>query len=339
MSTTLDASGMHLFFGENVEGTSVGDDFVRLITNEIVEILKLHDNKIEGQIVNNLLENGRQSLLKYKDEIISKTYKEVMNGNDNKLMISLKKYFRQQWETQYGASNQWFISFLKQYENGENHDTYECVLIRTVEYGSMYMKDCPILSIVLQLLFESIDDDCLKETNVFDDLWFTITNDGLKSITKYSDYIVKSVMNEQLKSQSILFQALREYYRENVFSSLKQSNIVDRKNLYELALDNVAVHGWLTDMKPIEDNVSPKSYRMLLDKLHSFHKKQKPPQKEKSNVTQVRPTKVDLKRGPTLTDNDTKVKRKQGNLNLIDSFPKIFSLRILHATSSEMLWL
>ncbi|CAF4655141.1 unnamed protein product, partial [Rotaria sp. Silwood2] len=171
-------------------------------------------------MVNDLLENGRRSLVEYEEDIISEIYTDAMNENDNKLMISLKKYFQQKWETQYGTSNQWFISFLKEYENGENRDIYERVLNRTAEYGNRFMKHCPILSIVVQLLFESIDDQCLTEANIFDDqyleeasvfnnqcmeetnvcdeLWFSITNDGLQSITKYSEYIVEDVMNQQL---------------------------------------------------------------------------------------------------------------------------------------------
>jgi hypothetical protein len=151
MAAASDVLGMHLNFSENIDGNSVGGDFVRLIKNEIAEILHLNDNTTDGQIVNDLLENGRRSLPKYEDDIMPKTYKEVMDGDDNKLMISLKKYFRQIWETQYGASNQWFISFLKQYEDGEHHDLYERVLIRSAEYGNKYMKDYPILSIILQL--------------------------------------------------------------------------------------------------------------------------------------------------------------------------------------------
>ena len=44
------------------------------------------------------------------------------------------------------------------------------------------MKRYPKLSIVLQLLFEKIDDNYLQNTNVFDNLWFTTTNESIKSI-------------------------------------------------------------------------------------------------------------------------------------------------------------
>ncbi|CAF4883015.1 unnamed protein product [Rotaria sp. Silwood1] len=167
-----------------------------------------------------------------------------------------------------------------------NHNAYERVLIRTSKYGNKYMKDCPVLSIVLQILFEGIDDECLKETNVFDDLWFTLTNDGLSSITKYSEYISKNCMSQQLKSQSILFRALSEHYRENVFLSLKESKIVGDGNIYKLILDDITEHGWLTDVQSIKDDVAPRSCNMLLEKLRSFHKKAELPQREESKTTQ-----------------------------------------------------
>ncbi|CAF3325797.1 unnamed protein product [Rotaria sp. Silwood2] len=234
----------------------------------------LEDHESKDQIVSDLLESGRQSLVKYQKDIIYEIYTHVMDGNENKLIILLKMYFQQKWETEYGASsNQWFISFIKKYQNGENHNIYERILTRTAEYGNTYMKNYPILSIILQLLFEFIDDKYLKETNIFDDLWFTITIDGLKSITKYSDYIIEDVMNEQLnKSQSTLFQALREYYRQAVFLKLQQSYILDEQNLYDLVLDNVTEHGWLVGLQEIRNKIPWKSYNRLLENVSCFLK-------------------------------------------------------------------
>lgn len=268
MAESLNLSGIQISVSETPDDADAGDDTVKIITNEIIFVLQLGDNENKDQIVNDLLDGGRQSLAKYQEDIIPDIYTDMMANNDNKLITLLQKYFQQQWETQYGAANEWFVSFLRQCQNGENHGLYTYVLFRTAEYGNTYMKSWPILSIVLQILFESIDDQCLKETNIFNDLWLTVTNGGLKSITKFSDYIIEDVMNEQLnKSQLILFQALREYYREQLFLLFKQNNIVDKQNLYDLALDNVAEYGWLTGIQAIQKRVTPRSYKMLLENL------------------------------------------------------------------------
>jgi len=244
------------------------------IIKKITDVLELDgDDEELNEIVNCLLENGRQSLTKYEESITPRIYKEIMIGYDNQLVLSLNKYFEKLWELEYGQTNQWFISFLKSYKI-ECTDVYQCVLHRSVDVGNIYMKNCPILSIVLQLLFEDINDERLKTTTIFDDLWFTITNNGLRSIEKYSEYIVRSVYKQQMEFSSTLHQALREYFRSNVFSSLKELKIRERKNLYESILDSVVEYGWLTDLKSVEDNLTKKSLKSLLEKLSSFYQRQ-----------------------------------------------------------------
>ncbi|CAF1473895.1 unnamed protein product, partial [Rotaria sordida] len=241
---------------------------LKIITNELIKILALDDDdENKDKIINDLLKNGRQSLINYQKDIKPKIYREQMNGNDNELMTLLKKYFEQKWEVEYGSSNAWFIAYLKQCKNNDNV-TYENVLTRTAEYGNKYMKNCPILSIILQILLKDIDNKCLQEKNLFDDLWLTITNDGLKSIIEYSKYIASEIINELInEKQSILFQALREYYRQELFRLFQQNNIADKENLCDLALDNIVEYGWIDGIKAIEDTIAPKKFEMLLDSI------------------------------------------------------------------------
>ncbi|CAF3595966.1 unnamed protein product [Rotaria sp. Silwood1] len=229
----------------------VDDEVLKLAKNEIICCLDLEEHEIKDKIINDLLENGRQSLFKYEEDLRPDIYGATINENDGKLMKSLKKYIEQQWKVKYGSSNQWFILFLKEYEVAVNYDS---VLKRTAEYGNKYMKDCPILSIVLQLLFEGIDDKCFDETNVFNDLWCAITNNGLKSIENFPDD----------KKRSVLFQALREYYRPKLFELLEKNRVADKDNLHELALDNVAEYGWLQETIPVSDDTSGKQGKLDL---------------------------------------------------------------------------
>ncbi|CAF3380515.1 unnamed protein product [Rotaria sp. Silwood2] len=300
MAESSNESEMHVSFVH---------DMIKSLADEIAELLDLDGSESKGQIMNDLFENGRQSLVNYEEDIICERYKDVMNGSENKLMFLLKKYYRQKWEVQYGKSHPWFISFIEQYQNGECHDIYERVLTHAAEYGDKHTETCRVLSIVLQFLFDTIDDECWTKTKLFDDkylkeqpifdsqylretensddqflkeisicdgLWYAISNDGLKSITKYSDYIVPDVMHEQLnKSQSVLFQALREYYRTQLFPLLKENRILYRQELYDLALDNVAEHGWLNGIQAIQQRVAPKHYKKLLENINSVLQKRK----------------------------------------------------------------
>jgi hypothetical protein len=257
---------------EDLDDAVSDDDIIKLAINEIIRCLDLDDNERKDEIVNDLLNYGRQSLTKYEEDFTPKMYSAVMNGNDSDLLKSLKNYFEQQWKVQYGSSNKWFILFLKQYQDDDN---YEIVLNRTAEYGNKYMKTCPILSIVLQILFDGLDDKCFNESNVFNDLWFTIINDGLKSIEKYSDYITPSRLNKLInKEQLVLFQALREFYRPQLFKLLEEVNIRDKENLYELILDNVAENGWSTGLQASRNNIIPRCFKILFEKIPSYQKEQ-----------------------------------------------------------------
>jgi hypothetical protein len=291
---------------KNSDNSADDDAAIISIQNEIISVLQLKNNKNKDQIINNLLQNGRQSLVVYQKDIIPKIYTEVMDSNNSKLLNLLKRYFQRQCETRYCSSNEWFISFLKQNQNGEYHDLYECVLTRTAEYGNKYMKNCPVLSIVLQLLFDGIDDNCLQTTNVFDRLWFTITNEGIKSIEKYSDYIIRGTMTEQINNkQSVLFEAIREYYRSQLFLLLKLNNIEDQENIYQLTLDSVAEHGWLTGVQAIQKKITVKSYTALLKDIQLLLGKRETAYSVKDNST----ASADIHSGSTCN----KKHKNQGN--------------------------
>ncbi|CAF4014989.1 unnamed protein product [Rotaria sordida] len=217
----------------------VADDHpLKLVKNEIIRALDLEEHETKDEIINDLLENGLRSLSKYEEELLPYIYAAALNEKDGKLRKSLKKYIELQWKIKYGLSNQWFMKFLEDHKDTVN---YNSVLNRTAIYGNKWLKDFPILSIVLQLLFEGIDDKFFDETNAFNDLWHTITDGGLKSIEKFSNYMDESTMLKLInKKQPVLFQALREYYRPKLFKLLEKSQIPDKDNFYEVALDSVA---------------------------------------------------------------------------------------------------
>ncbi|CAF4112277.1 unnamed protein product [Adineta steineri] len=260
------------------------------IVGDIINLLQLDDAETKIEIMKDLLTDGRQSLVKHKRDIIPKLYTTEMDSADGKLIALLKKYFQQQWEKQYDSTNAWFISFIKKCQDEKNPELYERVLTRTAEYGNKYMRDCPTLSIILQLLFEHIDNECLEKTNTFNDLWFTVTNKSLLSITNYSDYIDKEVMNTQLdKNQSTLFLALREYYRPKLFSLLKEHNISEEQTLYDLALDSVTEHGWLIGIQAIQQEVPPKYYDRLLETIRFVQQQQQEQTQQTATLVNTQP--------------------------------------------------
>ena len=267
MASYIDASEVIIVSDETVDSTNGSDAAIKSIINDIKNVLKVEDTDDENRILNDLLESGRQSLVKYDQEISPEIYTCLMASDDNQLITLLKKYFQLKWEKQYGTSYQWFRSFLEQYQDDDN---YQCVLQRTAEHGNKHMKTNSILSIILQVLFECIDDECLETTNVFDELWSTVTNNGLKAILQYSDYIAKDVLDRLInKEQLVLFKALCEHYRPRLFKLLTESEIKDKDNLYELALNGVVENGWLNGIEAVKNKIAPKRFKILFDKISS----------------------------------------------------------------------
>ena len=250
--------------------TDEANDPIGAIVIKMIDHLQIQNNEKKDEIVRGLLKNGRQSVSNYREEISQDLYTSSMADTASELLQLLKQYFELYWNIRYASKHEWFRIFLEQYQHGDNRELYDNVLTRTAEYGEMYMNDDPILSIVLQLLFEGMDDSCFTENHVFNDLWLAITCGGLKAMQKYAEYIPEDVMSEQLNNKnSPLFQALREHFRTQLLCMLKQSSIIDRQNLYEVALDNVTEHGWIRGVQAIQKRCTPKSYEKLLKNIQT----------------------------------------------------------------------
>ncbi|CAF0912539.1 unnamed protein product [Didymodactylos carnosus] len=261
---------------EKMNDSGGGGCVVVTLTEEIIKLLHLEDNENKDEIVNDLLENGREALQNHQRDITPEVYEREMNNQNSELLQLLKKYVKQQWKTQYCSLHEWFRLFLEEHEKEDTFVLYESIVLRTAEHGNKYMKQCPLLSIVIQLLFDSIDDDCLKQNpSIFDDLWITITNNGLKSIQKYSSYISEEVKNQQItKTNKALFMGLCEYFRQPLFNLLKGSKVIDRDKLYNFTLDNVAEHGWLDGVEQIRKKVAPVLFELLLHNINLFRENQ-----------------------------------------------------------------
>ncbi|CAF0730234.1 unnamed protein product [Adineta steineri] len=242
-------------------------------TEKICEFLELEFTDEKDEIISNVLNNGRQALVKYEGILVPEVYSAeiIIDTVDNSAIASespketallefLKQHIFQRWKA--ACINQpqiWeFITKTKD----ENNDHFEAVLRHTAEYGRKYTKSSSILSVVLQLLFSSIDDECLKNENVFSDLLTAVTNEGLQGCKKFDQYICQDDLNEQLdNSNSPLYLALRIYYYEKVPELLKQHKIPDAKNLlYSLVADSVTKMGWLDGIVSVKSKIPPVKY-------------------------------------------------------------------------------
>ena len=255
-------------------------DKLKSIIDQIINILQIDDEEKKDEILEDLFKFGQQSLTKYEDYLIPDIYIKMTKTDDNELIKELKNYFEEQIRREYAHSHPWFIEYLNQIQSNDYQDLYADVFIRMAKYGNEFIKNCSILSIILQILFEGLFDQCLKEKNIFDkllfrilfdELWFTITINGIKSMTKYSQYITENLLNEQINdNQSILYRSLSEYYHQELIPFLKDCNIRDRQNLHQLVLNQFTLLGWKDGLPTIKSQIPPKSYENLSARIENY---------------------------------------------------------------------
>ena len=269
---------------------------------KVSQLLELESAEEKDHIVADVLENGRQALVKYENVLVPDVYSgEINKSNKNStvtadtsseetpLLKLLKQYVYQQWEmTCKDQPILWlFINKVKD----ENNDHYELILRRTAEYGTTYTKSSSILAIVLQLLFQGIDDDCLTNKDVFSKLWSSVTDEGLKACNNFADYIAEDDLKQQLDDPvSPLFQALRTYYDEKLPELFKKHSISDTKDLYNIAIDNVTKSGWLVGVEAVKGKIPPVKYKQLLVDITP------PPPQTPQEVTPQTPIPTDSKK-------------------------------------------
>ena len=250
-------------------------DQLQLIVDQIINLLRLNENEKKDEILNDLFQYGQRSLETYKDYLIADVYTSVLNDDENELIKNLKKYFEEQWNRQYQSSNSLLIRLLNEVKSNDYHDIYEQVLTRTAKHGKKYVKNCTILALSLQVFFEGITDQCLEDTTIFDELWYAITTDGIQSIQKYSDYITADLMNKQINNkQSMLFQSLHEYYRQELIPLFQQCDIKDRQNLYQLAPECLAESGWNIGLQAVSSRILSAAFKNLSEKVNLYLKEQ-----------------------------------------------------------------
>ncbi|CAM4917128.1 unnamed protein product, partial [Rotaria socialis] len=69
------------------------------------------------------------------------------------------------------------------------------------------------------------------------------------------------------KLDGSVFIALREYYRNELFRILKESGVLNRSNLYELALGCVTEHGWIQGLNMIKTGTMKTNFDRLMEEI------------------------------------------------------------------------
>ncbi|CAF1059035.1 unnamed protein product, partial [Adineta steineri] len=243
---------------------------------KICDILELDDSDKSKQIVEKSITDGRQALHDHDQDFPPRILREEVDGSQSEVLKFLKCYIEQEW---YRNTPEWFQQYLRQ-QKKTSPDIYHQVLIRTADYGSKFLKENILLSLVIQFLFE-FDDKRLYETPTIDEIWETLITYGRQGIEQYSEEISSNVKEEQLTSdESPLYLALQDYYCKSLKTLFEDPDIgIRRANTIKIALTCVANDGWWKGLhnKKVVDEIASKKFKKLLEKLIDYLKQNKLP--------------------------------------------------------------
>jgi hypothetical protein len=228
-----------------------------------------YDNN--NEIISALLKGGRQMLFQYKDFIIFEVFTVEKNWtnkqkNQTPLLELLREYNFEKLQTLLEQNQSALFSLIKEQKDFRNSDHFRNVEIRFAQYGTTYTRSSFILSFVLQLLFDGITDDCMMKANIFTNLFKCLTDKGIHGAEEqeYAKYIAPDDLREQIdEDQSMLYLALRMYFREEVGQLFSQHDIYDKNQRYDLLADKTTKDGWLTGIESMKDKISQVQYNTV----------------------------------------------------------------------------
>jgi len=253
------------------------------IAEQISNYLGLDTLDQKEQIVNDLLQNGRQMFRKYEKfvspEIFLAETSEANSLNehgDSPLLSLIKQHIMNQWELSLQSLSPVLLFINRTKE--ECFDHFNRVLQTTAETRG---TSAPILFILIQLLFQTLDPAADK--NVLNEIFNSLTSDGIQSLRKFANYIAGEDLEEQLSSdESPLFLSLLLYNNDQIPALLKKHKIPNTKDLYNLAIHSVTTSGLLIGLESVRAKIAPISYKSLTESLRDG----KPPLQLTTEVAQ-----------------------------------------------------
>jgi hypothetical protein len=253
------------------------------IAEQISNYLGLDTLDQKEQIVNDLLQNGRQMFRKYEKfvspEIFLAETSEANSLNehgDSPLLSLIKQHIMNQWELSLQSLSPVLLFINRTKE--ECFDHFNRVLQTTAETGG---TSAPILLILIQLIFQTLDPAADK--NVLNEIFNSLTTDGIQSLRKFANYIAGEDLEEQLSSyESPIFLSLLLYNNDQIPALLKKHKIPNTRDLYKLAIHSVTKSGLLIGLESVRAKIAPISYKSLTESLRD----DKPPLQLTTEVAQ-----------------------------------------------------
>ena len=241
----------------------------------ILEILQLDNSAQSKNIAEESISKGRQILVEYEDKIDPDIFQRQMNSDSNELFELLKTYWEQQWEL---ATEEWFRAFLSEQKTTAT-ELYNQILFRNAQWGSKFLQDNLILSLIIQFIFEFNEDE-MEDNTLFHDIWQTLTTEGRQGINRYSTHIPPIVLKAQLEDpRSPLYLALQNYFHQRSVDLFKQKEVnITKPDVIKIVLDRVAHCGWQNGLEDetIRNSIAAKRLTALKEICNALFNTQPP---------------------------------------------------------------
>ncbi|CAF1295886.1 unnamed protein product [Rotaria sordida] len=243
---------------------------------KICEILELDDSDQSKRIAEKSITDGRKALHDYDQDLSPRILRDEIDESQSEVLKLLIRYIEQEW---YRNTPEWFQQYLQQ-KKTVSSNIYNQILIRTADYGSKFIKENLLLSLIIQFLFE-FDDKRILETPTIDQIRENLIADGRQGIEQYADDIALNVKEEQLKNdESPLYLALQDYYCKSLKNLFEDPDVaIQRANTIKIALTCVTNDGWWKGLhnKKFQDEIAQKKFKKLIEKLIDYLNKNKIP--------------------------------------------------------------
>lgn len=234
----------------------------------------MHDNPKRDEIISAILANGRQALFQYQKDVkpdlfsIEKGY--VLGQKDTHLMKLLQEYV---YETLKNISEQSSPTLfaLLQVEKKENALRFNAVERKLAENGIEHRNASFVLSFVLQYLFHDVEDTHENVTDIFNQLFERVTHEGTRGTTHFEEYIAKDYLDNQINDdQSLLQNALRMYFNDEVEQLFTEYGILNINDLHDLFTQNIMKVGWIAAIEEslIRNKIPLAKYKKIHTLIH-----------------------------------------------------------------------
>jgi hypothetical protein len=101
----------------------------------------------------------------------------------------------------------------------------------------------------------------------FNCIWYILISTGLQGLKQLEEFIE---FEDFEKEKKILFLALREYFRPELFSILSKCKIIDYRDLHDFILDQIGEFGWRLGLEHIRHRITPRMYREFLQYIETI---------------------------------------------------------------------